>query len=156
MQPIKTRTACNTTKHTWTQERATERTWDRTLPQRDKTWSASVRTPTRNRNSRHECRDPNTTFQRETRHADERAHSSSTLEAARSHMKTGHDGSIRALSQTMNNPRPKWQNPDTMNDNQIKNDVETSNYWFVDLTILIVYIETICYIYSKNLYYIYA
>ncbi len=53
--------------------------------QRDRTWSASVRTPSRNRNSRHECRDPNTTLQHETRHADERAHGSSTFEATRSH-----------------------------------------------------------------------
>ncbi len=41
-------------------------TRDRTLPQRDRTWSTSVRTPTWNRNSRHECRDPNTTLQHET------------------------------------------------------------------------------------------
>ncbi len=57
----------------------------RTLTQWDRTWSASVRTPTRNRNSRHECRDPNTTLQHKTRHADKRARSSSTLEAAHSH-----------------------------------------------------------------------
>ncbi len=57
----------------------------RKLTQTDRTWSASVRTPSCNRNSRHECRDPNTTLQHETRHADERAHGSSTLEAARSH-----------------------------------------------------------------------
>ncbi len=54
----------------------------RTLTQRDRTWSASVRTPTRNRNSRHECRDPNTTLQHETRHTDKRSRSSSTLETA--------------------------------------------------------------------------
>ncbi len=57
----------------------------RTLTQRDRMWSVSVRTPSRNRNSRHECRNPNTTLQHETRHADERAHASSTLEAPRSH-----------------------------------------------------------------------
>ncbi len=51
----------------------------------DRKRSASVRTPTRNRNSRHECRDPNTTLQHETRYADERAHGSSTLEAVHSH-----------------------------------------------------------------------
>ncbi len=56
----------------------------RTLTQRDRTWCVGVRTPSRNRNSRHECRDPNTTLQHETRHADERAHLS-TLEAAHSH-----------------------------------------------------------------------
>ncbi len=39
----------------------------------DRKWSASVRTPSRDQNSRHECRDPNTTLQHETRHADERA-----------------------------------------------------------------------------------
>ncbi len=42
------------------------------------------RSPTRNRNSRHECRDPNITLQHETRHADERVHGSSVLETARS------------------------------------------------------------------------
>ncbi len=68
----------------WTAERAGERTRDRTLTQRDRTLRASVRTPTRNQNSRHECWDPNTTLQHETRHADERAHGSNTLEAARS------------------------------------------------------------------------
>ncbi len=57
----------------------------RTLTQWDRTWSASVRTPTRNRNSRHECRDPNTTLQHKTRHADKGARGSSTLEAAHSH-----------------------------------------------------------------------
>ncbi len=36
-QPIKTRTACNTTKHTWTEEHAAERTRDRTLTQIDRT-----------------------------------------------------------------------------------------------------------------------
>ncbi len=55
----------------------------RTLTQRDRTWSTSVQTPSRNRNSRHECRDPNTTLQHETRHAD--WESVQTLEAARSH-----------------------------------------------------------------------
>ncbi len=57
----------------------------RTLTQWDRTLSTSIRTPTQNRNSRHECRDPNTMLQHKTRHADERAHGSSTLEAARSH-----------------------------------------------------------------------
>ncbi len=61
------------TQHTWTEERAAERTRDRTLTQRDGTWSASVQTQSRNQNSRHECRDPNATLQHETRHADERA-----------------------------------------------------------------------------------
>ncbi len=61
-----------------------ERTRDRMLTKRDRTWSASVRTPTQNRNSRHECRDLNTTLQYETRHADKRAHSWCTLKAARS------------------------------------------------------------------------
>ncbi len=55
------------------------------LTKRDRTWSTSIRTPTRNRNSIHECRDPNTTLQHKTRHADERAHGSSTFEAACSH-----------------------------------------------------------------------
>ncbi len=74
----------NSTKHTWTEECVAEWTRDRTFTQWDRTWSVSVRTPTRNRNSRHECRDPNTTLQHETRYADERAHGSSALEAAQS------------------------------------------------------------------------
>ncbi len=41
--------------------------------------------PDTNRNSRHECWDPNTTLQHQTRYANERAYASSTLEAARSH-----------------------------------------------------------------------
>ncbi len=73
------------TQHTWTGERTAEQTRDRTLTQQDRTWSASVQTLTRNQNSRHECRDPNTTLQHETRHTNESAHGSSTLEAARSH-----------------------------------------------------------------------
>ncbi len=73
------------TQHTWTRERAAERTraarshnetehGARVSEPRLKTWD-----------SRHECRDPNTTLQHKTRHADERARSSSTLEAAHSH-----------------------------------------------------------------------
>ncbi len=58
------------------------RTRDRTLTQWYRTWSASVQIPARNRNSRHECQDLNNTLQHETRHADERARGSSTLEAA--------------------------------------------------------------------------
>ncbi len=78
----------------------------------DRKWSASVRTPSRDRNSKHECRDPNTTLQHETRHADERARDSSTLEAARSHENA--DMGVSGLChKTMNNTRPKWQNPDT-------------------------------------------
>ncbi len=83
---------------TKTEECAAERTRDRTLTQRDRTRSASVRTPTRNRNSRHECRDPNTTLQHkqgmQTRERTARAHSK-----PHTHIKTGHDGSVRALSQ---------------------------------------------------------
>ncbi len=83
----------NTKHNTWTEEHADKWTRDRMLTIRDRTWSASVQTPTRNRNSRHECRDPNTTIKHNTRHADERAHGSGTLEAAHS-QKTGHDGSV--------------------------------------------------------------
>ncbi len=79
----------------------------------DRKWSASVRTPSRDRNSRHECRDPNTTLQHETRHADERARDSSTLEAARSHENADMMGVSGLCHKTMNNTRPKWQNPDT-------------------------------------------
>ncbi len=79
----------------------------------DRKWSASVRTPSRDRNSRHECRDPNTTLQHETRHADERARDSSTLEAARSHENADIMGVSGLCHKTMNNTRPKWQNPDS-------------------------------------------
>ncbi len=72
-------------QHTWTEECAAERTQDCTLTQQDRTWSASVQTPSRNRNSRHECRELNTTLQHETRHTDERVHGSNTLEATHSH-----------------------------------------------------------------------
>ncbi len=60
-QPIEARTACNTTKHTWTRVRSAERTRDRALTQ----WQKMERecpNPDTNRNSRHECRDPNTTL----------------------------------------------------------------------------------------------
>ncbi len=106
----------NTTKHTWTEECAAERTRDRTLPQRDRTWSASVRTPTRNRNSRHECRDPNTMLQHETSHADEREHTAWAHLKPRAPMKTGHDEWTCPWChghKTMNTTRPKWQNPDS-------------------------------------------
>ncbi len=70
---------------TWTEECAAEQTRDCTATQQDRTWSVSIRTPTRNRNSRHECQDSKTTLQYETRHADKRVHGLSTLEAAHSH-----------------------------------------------------------------------
>ncbi len=79
----------------------------------DRKWSASVRTPSRDRNWRHECRDPNTMLQHETRHADERARDSSTLEAARSHENADMMGVSGLCHKTMNNTRPKWQNPDS-------------------------------------------
>ncbi len=56
----------------------------------------------RHRNSRHECRDPNTTLQHETRHADERARDSSTLEAARSHENADMTGVSGLCHKTMN------------------------------------------------------
>ncbi len=74
----------NTKQNTWTEEHTDEWTRDRMLTIRDRTWSASVQTPTRNQNSRHECRDPNTTLKHKTRHVDERAHGSGTLEAVHS------------------------------------------------------------------------
>ncbi len=104
----KTWTACYNTKHTWTEERATERTRDHTLTQRDRTWSVSVWTPTRDRNSRHECQDPFTALQHETKHAEERAHGSSAL--AWNQDMTGVSG---LCHKAMNNTRPKWQDPDT-------------------------------------------
>ncbi len=98
-----TQAACNNTKHTWTAECAAKRSWDHTLTQRDRTWSTSVQTPTLNRNSRHECQDPNTTLQngRQTRERTARARSKPNA-----HMKTGHDESVRALSQN------SWMTPD--------------------------------------------
>ncbi len=80
----------------------------------DRKWSASVRTPSRDRNSRHEYRDPNTTLQHETRHAGERVRDSSTLEAARLHENADMMGVSGLCHKTMNNTRPKWQNPDTL------------------------------------------
>ncbi len=49
----------------------------------------------------------NTTLQHETRHADERARDSSTLEAARSHENTDMMGVSGLCHKTMNNIRPK-------------------------------------------------
>ncbi len=51
------------------------------------------------RNSRHECRDPNTTLQHETRHADERERMAQARTKPHAHVKTRHDGTVRALSQ---------------------------------------------------------
>ncbi len=85
-QPIETRIACNTTKHTWTRVCGLERTRNRTLTQ----WQKMERecpNPDTNRNSRHECRDPNTTLHTkqctQTRERATRAHSK-----PRAHMKT--------------------------------------------------------------------
>ncbi len=90
-----------------------EHTRNRTLTQWDGTWSASVQTQSRNRNSRHECRDLNATLQHETRHADEREHGSSTLETARSHENRTLWECQGSVTKPMNDTRPKWQNPDT-------------------------------------------
>ncbi len=102
MQPIKHELRATTQNTTHVDRRAYG--WANLrphAPKRDRTWSTSVRTPTRNHNSRQECRDPNTTLQHETRHADKRAHTK-----PRTHIKTGYVGSVRALSQ---NP---WMTPD--------------------------------------------
>ncbi len=111
-QPIETRTACNTTKHTWTRVRGAKRTRDRALTQ----WQKMER----------ECPNPVTWPKLKTwvpgskHHAptwnNTRRRESARLEHTRSRAltwKRGHDGSIRALSKTMNNTRPKWQNPDS-------------------------------------------
>ncbi len=45
-------------------------------------------------------------------YADERARDSSTLEAARSHENPDMMGVSGLCHKTMNNTRPKWQNPD--------------------------------------------
>ncbi len=110
-QPMNIQAACHTTKHTWTEEHTAEQTRDRTLTQRDRMWSASVQTPTRTETQDMSAgiRTPrsNTKQGTQTRERTTRAHSKPHV-----HMKPGHDGSIRALSQTMNNTRPKRQNPD--------------------------------------------
>ncbi len=49
----------------------------------------------------------------ETRHANERARDSSTLEAARSHENADRMGVSELCHKTMDNTRPKWQNPDS-------------------------------------------
>ncbi len=77
----KTRTACNHKTHV--DRRACGRAKSR-LHTHTTRQNTERKCPNRNRNSRHECWDPNTTLQYETRHADERAHGSSTLKAARS------------------------------------------------------------------------
>ncbi len=103
MQPIKTQTAY-TPQDTWTGEHTGERTQDHTLTQQDRTWSASVQTPTRTETQdmsagiRTPC--SNTKQGTQTRERMARAHSQ-----PHDHMKTGHDGSVRALSQ---NP---WMTP---------------------------------------------
>ncbi len=86
MQLIETRTACNTTKHTWTRVRGAERTRDPALTQ----WQKMERecpNPDKKRNSRHKCWDPNTTLHTkqctQTRERTARAHSK-----PRAHMKT--------------------------------------------------------------------
>ncbi len=53
-------------------------------------------------------------------YADERARDSSTLEAARSHENPDMMGVSGLCHKTMNNTRPKWQNPDTLTDHFIR------------------------------------
>jgi len=66
-----------------------------------------------NRISRHECRDPNTTLQHETRYADERKHTARALSKPRAlTWKQDMTGVSGLCHKTTNNPRPKWQNPD--------------------------------------------
>ncbi len=83
----KTWTACNNTKHNTCGQKSARPSEHKTAHSHNKTERGAqvFKPPSRNRNSRHECQDPNTTLQHETRHADKRAHGSSTLEAARSH-----------------------------------------------------------------------
>ncbi len=56
------------TQHMWTDKSAGLNKLETARSHND-TWSTSVQTPSRNRNSRHECRDPNTILQDEIRHA---------------------------------------------------------------------------------------
>ncbi len=109
-------------QHTRTEECVAEWTRDRTLTQQDRTWSASVRTLSRNRNSWHESRDPKTTLQHKTKHADGRAHGSSTLDITHIYILHSHkDRTWRecqgTVTKPMNDTRPKWQNPDSVDDN---------------------------------------
>ncbi len=102
-QPIETRTACNTTKHTWTRVRGAERTRDRAHTVTEN--GARVSEP---------------------RHVTETQDMSAGIQTPRSNMKQGtqtrecvsHEnadmmGVSGLCHKTMNNTRPKWQNPDT-------------------------------------------
>ncbi len=81
-----------TTQHTWTEE-WNSRPHAHTMRQHME--GECLNTPTWTRNSLHERRDPNTTLQHtQTRERTARAHLK-----LRTHIKTGHDGSVRALSQ---------------------------------------------------------
>ncbi len=123
-------TNCVQHKHNAWGQKSTRLSELETAHSHKETWSAIVRSLTRNLNSRHEGRDLNTMLQHETRHADERVHGSSTLEAACSHI-TWHDGSVRALSQ---NP---WMPPDrsdrTLTETTFKNKKisPTPTFWTV-------------------------
>ncbi len=102
----KTRTACNTHGQKSVQPSELETARSRNEPEH----GARVSEPRHEtRNSRHECREPNTTLQHETRHTDERVHGSSTLP-----WKQDMTGESGLCHKPMNNTRPKWQNPDTL------------------------------------------
>ncbi len=109
MQPIKTRTACNTTKHTWTEEHV----------------SLCEHTHTMRQNVERECPNPDTKPKLKTwlpgseHHAPTwnkaRRRESARLEHARSRMLTWKQNMIGVSGlchKTMKNTRPRWQNSD--------------------------------------------
>ncbi len=111
-QQIKTRTACHNTKRMWTEERAAERvaerTWDRTLTQRDRTWSASVQTPTWT-----ETQDMSAGI-RTPRYNTKQVTQTRALEATHSHKNRTWRECQGSVTKPMNDTRPKWQNPDNL------------------------------------------
>ncbi len=86
----------NCVQHHKTQERAAELTRDRTLTQQDKTRSASVRTLTTPKLKSAGIRTPRSNMKQGTQTIERMAQARSKPHA---HVKTGHDGSVRALSQ---------------------------------------------------------
>ncbi len=111
-QPIETRTACNTTK-THVDKSARLPSELETAHSHNDRKGARVSEPrhvTKTQEwvpgSKHHA------LQHETRHADERARDTSTLEATRSHENADMMWVSGLCHKTMNNTRPKWQNPD--------------------------------------------
>ncbi len=99
-QQIKTRTACHNTKRMWTEERVVRANLRPHAHIRDRTWSASVQTPTWT-----ETQDMSAGI-RTPRYNTKQVTQTREHSKPRTHIKTGRDGSVKALSQ---NP---WMTPD--------------------------------------------